>query len=230
MKIRALFLCILGFLVMGMVSAGDIATYVNLGFSSDSRYFMFGQYGVSDADSSLYAEIYTVDVHTNRFVEGGVAKGSFNVDLQPGQDGLGALLSLLRQSSKLIDTYRIDHMKPGRFVYILINGNDPLPVLDFRDFTSGSSYRVELKQSKIESAGTVSSSFYLDLTVRRKDGSLKGYTVGLPTYLREGVSGYRIQSAFFAPDERSLVFVIEKNERGPAGPDIRYMVETVKLL
>ena len=36
-------------------SAGDIAQFVNLGFSADSKYFMFGQYGVSETTSSPFA-------------------------------------------------------------------------------------------------------------------------------------------------------------------------------
>jgi predicted secreted protein len=40
---------------------------------------------------------------------------------------------------------------------------------------------------------------------------------------------YRIKQVMFAPDEKSLVFVIEKELLDGSGPSIRYMVETVKL-
>ena len=43
--------CILLLLFVGLiipVVAGDVATYVNLGFSVNSRYFLFGYYGIDD--------------------------------------------------------------------------------------------------------------------------------------------------------------------------------------
>ena len=33
-------------------SAGDVAQFVNLGFSKDARYFMFGQFGIAEKDSA----------------------------------------------------------------------------------------------------------------------------------------------------------------------------------
>ena len=36
-------------------SAGDVAQFVNLGFSPDSRYFMFGQYGTLERNSAAWA-------------------------------------------------------------------------------------------------------------------------------------------------------------------------------
>ncbi len=38
--------------------AGDIASFQNLGFSPDSRHFMFGQYGINEKTSSPYADIF----------------------------------------------------------------------------------------------------------------------------------------------------------------------------
>lgn len=228
MKFRALVLCLLSF--WGMTAfAGDIANYVNLGFSNDSRYFMFGQYGVSE-DSILYAEIYTVDVPANKYASGGVAKAQFDVPLQPGQSGIGGLLTLLGRSSDLVKKYGINHMKPGRIIYVLVNGKEPEPLLEFRDFSSGDTYKIALKQSQISAGGKSGSSFYIDLTVIDKNGRMRGHTVGLPGYVREGVSGYRIESVFLSPDAKSMVFLVERAEDGPDGTDVRYMVETVKLL
>ena len=44
------------------IFSGDIAQYVNLGFSSNSKYFMFGQYGISSEDTKAFAETFIVDV------------------------------------------------------------------------------------------------------------------------------------------------------------------------
>ena len=55
-----------------LLFAGDIARFVNLGFSHDNRYFMFAQYGVKEGTSFPYADLFVVDVPTNRFASQGV--------------------------------------------------------------------------------------------------------------------------------------------------------------
>ena len=72
-------------------SAGDIARFVNLGFSPDSRYFMFGQYGIQEKGSAPWAESYIVDVKANAFVPRGVHKVTGSQPVDPGTDGIGAL-------------------------------------------------------------------------------------------------------------------------------------------
>ncbi len=68
-------LCICVFFMLGLsVFAGDVAQFVDLGFSPDGRYYMFGQYGVTDKTWQGYAEIYTVDMDKNAFVPAGVFK------------------------------------------------------------------------------------------------------------------------------------------------------------
>jgi predicted secreted protein len=42
------------------------------------------------------------------------------------------------------------------------------------------------------------------------------------------VENYRIREIILAPDNRSLVFVIEKHEVDRSGFNVRYMVETVR--
>ena len=53
-------------------SAGDVAQFINLGFSPDSRYFMFGQYGVAEGSSAPWADSYIVDVPGNAYAKKGV--------------------------------------------------------------------------------------------------------------------------------------------------------------
>ena len=216
-----------------VIWAGDLAAYVNLGFSEDSRYFMFGQYGIDGSDSLPYAEVYTVDVHANTYTPGGVRKEKYDTPPQVGQNGLGALLNLLRtigeSSSDTIGRYRIDHLKSGRLVYLLINGQTPKSEIEFRDFSSGNHYKVQLNQASFEAGGRISAAFHINLTVTDKAGNISAHTIGLPGYKRQDVKSYRIKQVVFSPDEKSLVFVIEKDMENEDGTDIRYMVETVKL-
>jgi predicted secreted protein len=53
--------------------------------------------------------------------------------------------------------------------------------------------------------------------------------VGTPHLKRTQVLGYRIKKVIVAPQDGSLIFVIEMSQRGEGGIDIRYMVEAVSL-
>lgn len=224
---RILLIISLLFLTFGLY-AGDIAAFVDLGFSTDSKYFMFAQYGVND-NSLPYAEIYTVNVATNRFVSGGVLKETYTVPITPGQEGFGALMTLMRKGDDIAVRYGIHHMKTGRLVYILLNGEEPQEVIQFRDFQTGNSYSISLKQSSYGEGKNISSSFFISATISKPSGNVSNHTVGLPDYRRTGVKKYVIRKILVSPEEDALIFVIEKLQTGLHGTDIRYMVETLSL-
>ncbi|MCK4542787.1 MAG: DUF2259 domain-containing protein [Spirochaetales bacterium] len=203
---------------------GDVATYQNLGFSENSQYFMFAQYGIDEENRKPFADTYIVDVYSNDFIRDGVKHGSYDIDLQPGQTGLGALFTLLRENG-FIDRYKINHTQIGRVVYLLVNGAEPKNRLEFRDFFKGDSYIVTLVQQQFND----SASFHINLSVTDTAGNTRAYTVGLPNYRRKDVRQYRIKQVVFSPDERSLIFVVEKEIATDEGISIRYMVETVKI-
>ena len=226
---RRITLIMVLFFLGGVLFAGDIATYINLGFSDNSRYFMFGQYGVEENLSHPYAEIYTVNVSANDFTRNGVKKAVYSVQASPGQEGMGALLTLLEGSISLINTYGINHLKMGRLLYILLNGEEPKSLLKFRDFNTNSNYTVHLIQAEYSTSDTVQASFHLDVTITEKSGRTRNFIVGRPAYRRSNVKSYKIRQIFLSPDERSLVFLIEKEEKGTSGVNIRYMVETVTI-
>ncbi len=227
MKKVALF-CIL-FMGTVLIYAGDIANYVNLGFSQDSKIFMFGQYGLQGKDTKAYADLYTVDVHRNVFVKDGVLEKVFPDKIFPGQDGLGGLFMLLHSASGLVTKYHINHIATGRIVYILVDGDEPKDRLDFRDFDKSTGYVLTLIQEKFGSGTAVRSSFHINLAVTDKHGTTRTFTVGNPSYKRTGVQNYRIKQVLFSPDERSLVIVVEKEKLSDRGKNIRYMVETLPL-
>ena len=216
------------FAACSLAFAGDIATFQNLGFSPDSRYFMFAQYGAKEKTSLPYAELYVVDVAANRFVPGGVEKAEYNNPVEPGVDGRGALFNLLSQSLDLKKRWNIDHTLSGRLVYILLDGAEPKSQLEFRDFQGKKKYRITLVQSSSGSATEVKSSFHLLVTVEEPSGRFTSHTVGLPDYWRNGVRRYQIKQVLLAPDDRSVVIVIERQEQDSGGVNIRYMVETLR--
>jgi predicted secreted protein len=229
MKRSAVVVCIL--LSVGLVAgAGDIATFQNLGFSPNSRYFMFGQYGISDPGSSPYADVFIVDVPSNRFVPGGVQGTAPKRVAEPFNNGIGALFTLLRDTTALARKHAISHYTTGRPLYILLDGDEPKADLQFRDFETGAKYTVTLHQSSSGSGENVAASFHIFLT-REQGSSRQTHTLGLPRYSRKGVKRYSIRQVLLGPDSRSLVFVVEKEEYNgsEAGFSIRYMVETVRL-
>lgn len=211
------------------LSAGDIATFINLGFSDSSAYFMFGYHGIDSDSGKPFAEIYTVDVKANKFVPGGIRKESYPDTLQPGQDAGGAFYTLLEKNGPVTQKFRINHLKQGRLLYILVNGDTAKENLEFRDFNTQNLYKVRLLQKSQGKEAAVKSAFHIDLAITLKDGRTKTYKIGLPDYYREKVMEYRIRQVVLSPDEQHLVFIVERDHYAPKGKSVRYMVETVKL-
>lgn len=209
------------------LSAGDAAAFLNLGFSPDGRYFLFGVHGVEEETSHPYAELYLVDVPRNEFVPAGIQQKTFAVSLLPGQESIGALLALLYDAIPLVEKHRIDHLRQGRLLYILLDGERPKEYLEFRDFYTSTLYRVTLIQTEKGSKETSEAAFHLQVVITGREGTHRTYLVGRPNYYRKGVQEYRIRQVILAPDDASLVFVMEKRIYAPTGPSIRYMVETI---
>ncbi|TFG63421.1 MAG: DUF2259 domain-containing protein [Spirochaetales bacterium] len=224
---KSIFLFLL-LLLPFLLFAGDIAAFVNLGFSNDARFFMFAQYGINSKDYP-YAEIYTVDVRQNKFTQDGVKKAEFKVPVETTQDGSGALYSIMKEISPLSMKYDINHLKTGRILYILLNGEEPKQKLQFRDFNLGNQYSIELNQSVFSSKTETSSAFHITMAIEKQNAQKKTYTVGLPDFKRKDVKSYKIRQIIIGPDEKSLIFIVEKEELAQAGNNIRYMVETVFL-
>ena len=227
MRTKVLVLMLL--LVPCLFYGGDIASYANLGFSADSRYFMFAQYGVLETSSFPYADLFIVDVPANKFVSQGVQKAVDSKESEPGFTGEAALYTVLAENVDLKKRYGIDHYETGRLLYLLLDGEKPKEELDFRDFVVGTRYKVKLVQSSSGEKESVRSSFYIDLTVTPQSGTSSYYRVGLPNYRRDGVKGYRIKQVLLSPNGKSLVFLIEKEEVDKTGSNIRFMVETVSI-
>jgi predicted secreted protein len=229
MRKRFFLVGMLVFLSLIPLFSGDIASFVNLGFSEDSSVFMFGQYGILNGSQQPYAGIYAVDVKNNRFVRDGVFEKLFTDEIEAGQDGSGALYKLLHEAAPIIKTHKVDHLSTGRLVYILIDGDKPKDRIEFRDFVRGDSYVLTLVQQKFGTGKDVSASFHINLSVTPRSGKTRAYTLGIPDYRREQVLSYRIKGVYFTPAEDGLVVVVEKEMWDEEGRNIRYMVETTPL-
>lgn len=209
--------------------AGDVATLVNLGFSPDSSYFMFGFYGLDMAAGKPYAEIYVVDTKKNDFVRDGVYKGLYSVSLEPGWDASGAFYKLLSTSLGSVSKYKIDFLQQGRLIYLSINGDEPSDTLSFKDFKTQAQWDIRLSQKAQEKDGALLSSFGIELSITDTAGKKSSLNVGNPQIQRKAVLDYTIRQILVAPDGKTAVILVERSEKQGAGTGIRYMVETFRL-
>ena len=69
---KSILCTLVAFLCLSALFAGDVATFVDKGFSEDGKYYIFGQYGKTDKKFESWAEIYQVDIEKNDWVDGGV--------------------------------------------------------------------------------------------------------------------------------------------------------------
>jgi len=227
MKRRAHLVALLVLFSGFLLNAGDIANFVNLGFSEDSHSFMFGIHGIDEKTLLPWAEIYMVDVSANTFINKGVAKKTGSKPIGLGQDGAGELYSLIGSMNKISESYKIDHSNSGRIVYILLDGRDEKGPINFRDFNTGNSYKVILTQSANKE--NREAEFSIQVSVNQGTSNEKATQVGRPNYFRKNVDEYKIRQIILSPDESSLVFVIEKIFKTKNGFDSSFMVETVKI-
>lgn len=209
--------------------AGDVAQFINLGFSADSKYFMFGQYGIAEKTSAPWAESFIVDVKGNAFAKKGVRQFTATKPVDPGTTALGALFNVLADGLGETRQYRIDHLNTGRLVYILIDGATPPDTIEFRDFQSGRSYKVTIAQSASTRGTDVSSAYGITVSITEKDGKVRTLNAGDPTFKRAGVKAYQLKQIVLAPDGSSLVFVVQKEQQDMQGNNVRYMVESLKV-
>lgn len=208
--------------------AGDVATFVNLGFSADGSRFVFGQYGKTDGDYRAYADIFCVDVAKNDFLRDGLFSAQPSASTA-GADSRGVFAALQNGAASYLAKQGIDSARQGRALYIQAEDEPRLKKLSFRDFETGASYEVTVNTLVEGASSAVSSRFYITLEIAGADGKTTSRTVGLPGLARAGVKDYLIRRIITDPSGKSLVFVVEKEVWDKNGSSIRFMVETVRL-
>jgi predicted secreted protein len=228
-------LSVISLLLAGaLVFAGDAAFFVDIGFSSDGRTYIFGQYGKTDKKFQAYAEIYTVDVARNDFVSGDVFITPPSAS-SGNRSSLAVFEELRQRNSYALTRYAYTPVPVNNVLYLREKELRPSPdVIRFEDFERITStvplvYEIRLNPSYTGSGQNVQST--LDIVVETKDlaGNLVDRTyVGNPSVKRKGVSGYSISKVFTDPSGRSIVIVVEKSVIDDTGTSIRYMVETFR--
>ena len=214
--------------------AGDVATFVDKGFSEDGKYYVFGQYGKTDKTFQGWAEIYQVDIAENDWVEDGIFITK-PTSVTADKSGVEVYESLEGQNWNYLKKLNAKPADAEHTLYILddINktGTDEIVFKDFRGskIDNPVSYHIRLVPSYEGSGKNVRSSFYISLEKKDAEGNtIMTQKIGNPDIRRRGVSNYKIERIMVDKSEKALIFVIEKTIEGDDAPSIRYMVEAVK--
>lgn len=221
--------------VAACACAGDVASFVDKGFTADGKYYVFGQYGVTDKNFQGWAELYQVDIEANDYVDSGIFKTKPTA-VTAGKNGKDVYEAL---EAKSYHYYKDVKTKPAdidHVFYILDDvkkaGTDPIEFKDFRsaDFENQNSYHVQLMPTITGSGKNVKSSFYIDVEKKDSEGNVVGkWKVGTPSIVRKGVNNYKIERIFCDASGTNIIFIIEKMIEDDTGISIRYMVEAAKF-
>lgn len=224
-KFAVMLFCVVS---MATMYAGDVASFMNLGFSADGTRFVFGQYGITDSEYRAYADIYCVDVAKNSFV----VNGKFSTlpsDVTTSKDARGVFSALQNSAASFIKNLGVDSANQGRSLYIHAEDEPLLKTISFRDFETGTTYSVTVHTLIENKNQDIKSSFYLTVVMTDSDGKTTTKTVGLPGFKRPGVKDYLVRRIILDPTGKSLVFIIEKEQYEAKGSSIRFMVETLRI-
>jgi predicted secreted protein len=229
---RKILLQLIVFSLLGTLSvfAGDVANFVDLGFSEDGNTYMYGQFGVREGSQLPWAEMRIVNVRANDFVSNGRFNYTHTDTISAGQDGAGALYKLIARNSQAIEKYAVPFLRQGVPLYITLLNGQTDAAIDFRDFEKDVRYTAKIVPYTEGYGESLRSSFFVEISRTGADGVSRTFTAGTPGIKRNGIESYFIKKVLVAPDRSSMIFVIEMYSRNGAGaPDVRYMVETLKL-
>lgn len=217
------------------VYAGDVATFVDKGFTEDGKYYIFGQYGKTDKKFQGYAEIYQVDIAANDYVDSGVFKTKPSA-VTAGKNGRDVYDALEAKSFYYFKDMKCETANPDHVLYILddVNktGTDEIIFTDFRgsDIENPDTYHIQLYPTVNGSGKNSRSSFYIIVEKKNAEGKvIESHKVGSPDIVRKGITNYKIERIFCDKSEHNMIFIIEKILEDDAGISIRYMVEAAKF-
>ena len=217
------------------VFAGDAASFDDIGFSADGKYYIFGTYGKTDMKYEPWAEIYTVDVAANNFVKGEVYK-SKKGDVASDASGKDAYDKLRSAAEWKLAKYNAKPSAIEKLLYIRdLESKAPTDEIVFKDFENSTEensiyYNIKLVPTVEGKGKNVASKFYINVVRKDENGNiLSSLKVGTPDFKRKGISGYTIDKIFTDASGKSLVFVVQKKLVDNTGTSIRYMVETCRF-
>ncbi|CEM60387.1 DUF2259 domain-containing protein [Treponema phagedenis] len=223
MRKTNIFICLLLYSVN--LFAGDVATFVNLGFSADGSKYAFGQYGLTDQTYQAYSDICIVDVESNSFIKNGIFKTSPTKETRD-KDSKSVFLALQNRAQATLIKNNISESRLGRVLYSQAEDKTGTQTLYFRDFQTENEYTVMIHVDKTTKQ---EASFYITVDIVLPNGSKISKKTGRPGYVRPGTKTYALKKILINDKNNALIFIVEKHEYSSKGLSIRYMVETIHL-
>ena len=215
--------------------AGDAAAFVDVGFSSDGKTYVFGEYGKTDKYFQAYAELYAVNVEKNDYVSGEVFRTKPSSETV-GFSGQEMYEALARRAEWKLSKYACTPVAPENILYVREDETkDATEEIVFKDFEGSSAgneifYYVKMIPFSEGKGQNSHSSFFISHQNKDSSGKiLSKNIVGSPDIKRKSVVGYKISRIVADVTGHSLVFIIEKTVMDESGSSIRYMVETIRL-
>lgn len=214
--------------------AGDVAAFVDLGLSSDGKTYVFAEYGCTDHNFQGYAEIYTVDIAKNDFIDGGVFR-TLPSAATASKSGKKVYDELYKKASWYLKRYNLQKASADNLLYVRDENKSSDSEIVFKDFESSTAdtsifYHIKLQKNVSGTGADLKSSFFIALEKQDENGHvITSNVVGSPDIKRKLVADYTIDRIFSDKSGRNLVFVVEKKLADSDGISIRYMVETIHL-
>lgn len=232
---KKILLGILAFTISFAAFAGDVASFVDGGFSKDGKYYVFGQYGKTDKTFQGWAEIYQVDIAANDYVDKGVFKIKPSA-VTADKNGHEIYEALEAKNFYYLKDLNLEKANIDHVLYILddVNksGTDEIVFKDFRgsEIDNASTYHIQLIPTITGKGKNVKSSFYIMVEKKDCNGNIIArQKVGSPDIVRKGISNYKIERIFCDKSEKNLIFIIEKMLEDEKGTSIRYMIEAAQF-
>lgn len=211
--------------------AGDVATFVDKGFTADGKYYVFGQYGRTDKKYQGWAEIYQVDVAKNDYVDGGVFRTKPTA-VTADKSGAEVYQALEAKSYYYFKNIKTTVSDADHVLYVCNDtekkGTDKIVFKDFRadNIDEAESFSIQLVSTVFGSEKNVRSSFWILVKKLDANGNvLWEKTVGSPDITRKGITGYKIERIMCDESGKNFIFVVEKIQEDDTGISVRYMVE-----
>jgi predicted secreted protein len=214
--------------------AGDVAAYVDMGFSQDGSTYVFAQYGITDKAYEGYAEIYTIDIEKNDYVDSGVFR-TLASNKTVGESGSNIYQTMLEKNLSYFSQMKLKPATLQNTLYIKREAKEAGSEIIFKDFERASdgnliSYSIRLIPWYEGKTTKSKSSFFISLEKKDENGKLLyKKVIGNPEIKRTGVSEYLIDRIICDEGNNNLIFVIQKNMITENGTSVRYMVEAQKI-
>ena len=204
------------------VNAGDAAAFVDLGFSKDGRVYMFAQHGSTDKLWQGFAEI------------SGCFKTSASAQTE-GINGSTVYEKLFEKNKAYIRAVSPEPADLKHTLYIKNLNKEPLEEIVFTDFEGSTEenpvfFHIRLIPWFSGKTASSKSSFFISVERKDKNGTLLSkHVAGNPDIKRTGVTDYTIEKIIRSPDNKSLIFAVEKKLTSSTGVSVRYMTEALRL-